>query len=362
MKKQLLIVLGLQIVSTLAFSFPEMIRHGYSNCTACHVSTAGGGVLNAYGRSLSKELISTWSGDQEEGILHGAIDTSKVDDWLALGGDIRGVQVHQENEQVRRGRWVNMQASFEAAIVQPRWSVVASVGQYIKPNEWKEYASRYFAQLMPVDGLYLKAGRFLPNFGINLPDHILSTRGALQFGYGQEKDTAEVSWLGADWNIIASAYKAPRQLSNLNLSGASGVVTYTFLDNHKVGVQHLSEKDDLQKRQVSGVLGYLGWNKKMTTLIELDEQKTQVTGTTERKGYALMQRTSYELYKGLQAVFLNDYFQADHENGSTKDYKYGPGVQWFPRPHFDLQLFWTREQLRSMKEGDYAWLALHYYL
>ena len=39
-------------------AFPEMIRHGYINCNACHVSPAGGGLLTAYGRTISKELLS----------------------------------------------------------------------------------------------------------------------------------------------------------------------------------------------------------------------------------------------------------------------------------------------------------------
>src|ERR1700722_15897581 len=48
-----------------AFAFPEMARHGYTQCTACHVSPAGGGVLTEYGRELSSDLLSTWSHGNE---------------------------------------------------------------------------------------------------------------------------------------------------------------------------------------------------------------------------------------------------------------------------------------------------------
>ncbi len=207
MKKLILSALTV-IASLTVHAFPDMIRHGYTNCTACHVSTAGGGVLNPYGRSLSKELISTWSSEKEDGVFHGAINTEKIDEWLALGGDFRGLQVHQENDLIKRGRWFTMQAGVEVAVMQPKWSVVAFVGQQnVQLNEWKEYSPRYYALVTPMDGLYFKLGKFLPNFGINLPDHILSTRGPLMFGYGMERNTAEVSWLGESWNFIVNGYR-----------------------------------------------------------------------------------------------------------------------------------------------------------
>lgn len=361
MKKFILSTLTV-CVSLSVHAFPDMIRHGYTNCTACHVSTSGGGVLNPYGRSLSKELISTWSGEKEDGVLHGLINTEKVDEWLALGGDIRGLQVHQENDLIKRGRWFTMQAGVEVAVMQPKWSVVAFVGQQnVQLNEWKEYSPRYYALITPMDGLYFKLGKFLPNFGINLPDHILSTRGPLMFGYGMERNTAEVSWLGESWNFIVSGYKSPENLSANKQTGGTAVATYT-VGNFKTGLQFLSEKDDLQERKILGALGYLGWTKEFGTLIELDKQTTTVSGSPDKNGISLMQRSSYEFYKGFHVVALNDYFQSDIENGATKNYKFGPGIQWFPRPHLDIQAFWTREQTSTSKEGDYAWLVLHYYL
>lgn len=363
--KQFCVAITITFISGIALAFPDMIRHGYTNCTACHVSTAGGGVLNAYGRSLSKELISTWSGKNEAGLLH-FINTEKIDDWLALGGDFRGAQVHQENDTVKRGKWISMQAGIEAAIIQPKWAMDIFVGQFRPANgstEFKEYAPRFYGMVMPLEQLYIKFGRFLPNFGLNLPDHIIATRGPLMMGYGMERDTLEASWLGEDWNIIGGAYKTPKNISADNQTGITGTVTYTFLGNFKTGLQFLSEKDDVQTRQITGALGYLGWTKDFGTLFEIDSQVTQqITGGPERKGVALLHRSSFEVFKGFSVVALNSYLQSDVDSGATKTYRFGPGIQWFPRPHFDIQAFWTREQASSLKEGDYAWLVLHYYL
>ncbi len=361
--KNILLLFCVLFAAINSFSFPDMIRHGYTNCTACHVSPGGGGLLNAYGRSLSKELISTWSTKNEAGVLHGLINTEKVDEWLALGGDIRGAQVHQENDLVKRGRWIDMQKGFEIGIIQPKWTIASFIGlQNVSENKWYPYSTRYYAMITPIDALYIKFGRFMPNFGINLPDHILSTRGPLMFGYGMERDTAEVSWLGENWNFIVSHYKTPENISANNQSGNTLTATYT-VSNFKSGLQFLSEKDDLQTRTITGAIGYLGWSKEFGTLFEADQVVTSPSaGGPDKKGLSLIQRSAYEIFKGFHIVALNDYFQSDVDNGATKNYKFGPGIQWFPRPHLDLQAFWTREQTSTSKEGDYAWLVLHYYL
>lgn len=137
---------------------------------------------------------------------------------------------------------------------------------------------------------------------------------------------------------------------------------YTFDGNLKLGPQVYFESDDLQKRSVVGLTGYLGWTEHISTLFEVDSQKIEPKSNRSTTGYYLIQKTGYEVTQGFHLFFLNDYSQRDEKLGSTKSYKFGPGLQWFPRPHWDLQTFWTREQTGTTAEGDYAWLVLHYYL
>ena len=47
--------LSLLVVSQQqALALPTMIRLGYSECSACHISPQGGGPLNAYGRGVDR--------------------------------------------------------------------------------------------------------------------------------------------------------------------------------------------------------------------------------------------------------------------------------------------------------------------
>src|ERR1035437_6993722 len=80
-----------------ALAFPENVRHGYVNCTSCHVSPSGGGVLTPYGRQQVKDLLSTWSTETEAGLAEGLLQTPE---WLNLGGDLRNVEIYRNTPQV----------------------------------------------------------------------------------------------------------------------------------------------------------------------------------------------------------------------------------------------------------------------
>lgn len=370
------------LFSQTLLAFPEMIKHGYVNCTACHVSPSGGGVLNPYGRNLSAELISTWSNKGEEGFLHGAVDTSSVDEWLAIGGDYRGVQVHTDYTAKSTGinkvdgRYINMQIGLEMGVIQPKWAVVGFLGQYnfddpTHYNQVQAEVSRLYGLYKPTDELTFKVGRFQPNFGINLPDHNLSTRtrlelGAISYRGGklsiEDKNTAEVFWLGEEYNFSFAGYRIRSELTNENDKGFTYTGSKVFAERFKVGIQGLREKSDTREKTIYGLTGHLGWNEKWSTLAEVDTVKTKPNGAAETTGIAAVQRTGYEAFKGFQVLLLNDYYQANKDNGGTKNYRYGPGIIWYPRPHFDFQFFYTKEQRSSLKEeGDYAWLMTHYY-
>ncbi|MGZ3694528.1 MAG: hypothetical protein ACXWQO_10135, partial [Bdellovibrionota bacterium] len=71
--------------SQKAHAFAEMTTHGYTNCTACHISPNGGGTLTEYGRGLSKELLSASAKEGEEKFLYGLMQPPE---WLQFGGDV----------------------------------------------------------------------------------------------------------------------------------------------------------------------------------------------------------------------------------------------------------------------------------
>ena len=53
-------------VASAAQAFPEMVRYGYVNCTSCHVSLSGGGLLTDYGREIAREKLAMFKSSDEK--------------------------------------------------------------------------------------------------------------------------------------------------------------------------------------------------------------------------------------------------------------------------------------------------------
>ena len=47
---------AMALFSTAAGAYPSMIRHGYTQCAACHTDPSGGTLLTKYGRAQSELL------------------------------------------------------------------------------------------------------------------------------------------------------------------------------------------------------------------------------------------------------------------------------------------------------------------
>ena len=100
-------------ITQVAWAFPEMVRHGYANCLTCHSSPGGGGVLSAYGREISRELLSTWGIGKESEFAWGVVPTPE---WLDLSLQYRGLQLISLTERELIGRWIPMQADLEGTV------------------------------------------------------------------------------------------------------------------------------------------------------------------------------------------------------------------------------------------------------
>lgn len=126
LRRLFLLLLFLVVSAKQSFGYPEMNRHGYANCTACHVGPNGGGILTPYGRQLSQELLSTWGKEDESKFLYGIF---RLPDWLNLGGDFRAVQTYLNSPKIEQGKFIFMQADLEAAASHKRWHLVATLGR-----------------------------------------------------------------------------------------------------------------------------------------------------------------------------------------------------------------------------------------
>lgn len=350
-----------------AHSYPDLIRHGYTNCITCHVSPSGGGVTNDYGRTFSGESLSTFAYKEEESLFHGLIKRDQMPKWLNIGGNIRGVQVHQENAQVKQGFFILMQADVEAAVQHKGFTFDITAGRFqLRKEEPRFKSRRFFAMYEFNDEWRVRAGRFLPAYGINLADHIVATRRPLGFDQGQERHNLEGSWLTDSWQAVLTASKGPsEQPENQQENALTAQLAYGFKDTYKVGANAWFGESDLSRRELVGAFATLGFSEALSLMSELDWQWSHKKSPAEHQtGFFNFNRLGYDLYKGVTLLGQLEYWQTDLSETKTITDRYGIGLQLFPRPHFDIQTLWTKQRLRSAGPDfeDYAWIALHYYL
>lgn len=356
-----------------AQAFPEMIRHGYINCTACHVSPSGGGLMTTYGRSISKEVLSRWGYEGEENFLHGAIKPEKGLEWINgsrdvgfnIGGDLRFAQTHRESDTVKEGRFIRMQRDIEAAFKVHKLIAVAAYGIQLKRNEDEADLRRAYLMYQVLESLSVRAGRFIPVYGLNLPDHIVSVRRGLGLDQGSDREVAELNYIWENWNATLSYSETPHSRPEAQIEKAVALqVNYAFLDKHKVGINYFTADSDVREREMYGIHGMWGFTPDFYALSEFDiqKQKTLSTGATA-DGIYYFQKFGYEFTRGIHAIAQIDGSQSDRDLDMSKTFAYGLGFNFYPRPHFDFTGLWTKATIKAVQPGemDVAYFMMHYY-
>lgn len=346
-----------------AWAYSEMIRHGYVNCTSCHVSPAGGGALTSYGRQLSGELMSTWAAENEGEVLHSALNKSGIErpEWLNFGGDLRAVQLFRSTPQVNAARFILMQADFEVALTFDKWTGVASMGGYMQAAQ----SRRHYLNYRPTDELSIRAGKFQQAFGLLLPDHTSTTRKALGWDEGSETYNVEAAWLGERFTGYLTAIMGrPDDPSLAREKGVSVRPAINLGDRFQVGMSYFHGIKAGQKRDVGGAFASLGFTSRLFLLTELDFQRAKLDGSDATLGLMNFQRLGYDLVQGFNFYLTQGLARSDFKNSRTAFSSYGVGSQFFPRPHFELSMEYQKQKTPSFPSrfSNYLVFLAHYHI
>jgi hypothetical protein len=368
-------VMGFLTAMPKAFAYPELVRHGYVNCTACHVAPTGGGVLTPYGRQLSRAVMSTWGYDGEEKPAY----FINQPEWLNLGGDYRSAYVYQNTPLVSQGTYQFMQLDLAAAATYKKWTLAASVG-YQDPDvapSWTDYliSRTHYLMYHVTDEVAIRGGRFFPAYGIYTPNHALTIKDQLNIrepeplGDG-ETYNLEVSYIGDAFNVIGTGiFGRPDDQSVQRDVGASLQTAYNVTDHSKIGLSYLYGATDYNYRHVVGPYGIIGLTKQLYILTEADFQNFHQKGATGPNpsywGAVETTRFGYEIVQGLNLMIDQEFARTNFSSVSSLRQRYGVGIWWFPRPHLEAALEYQQRQDRSQPFTDfydYLYLLWHIYI
>jgi hypothetical protein len=202
---------GLAAGAADARAYPQFqFSTGSERCSACHFAPAGGGLINDFGRSEAGDTIS---GRGDGALLHGAWTPP---DWIALGADFRMASgVKQLSDVDPSFLLFPMQADLYTRVAAGPISLDLTVGLNgaarsraggATPLSYVISSEHFLQYQAEPDGLYVRAGRFFPVFGVRTQDHTAYPRRHLDMYLLEEPYGVGAGMTGPGWEAHVSGF------------------------------------------------------------------------------------------------------------------------------------------------------------
>jgi hypothetical protein len=360
--------------ASLASAEPKFLAKQYTRCTTCHVSPTGGGLLSAYGRSLShRELSMTGApmpshGEMEpepgeESFLWGAFGESLGP--VQLGVELRPSYLHYSFLDTSQNRNLLMNADVHAAVRAKNWLFYGQIGRELEQDGHTLDSSEYWAGYQPTEGVGFRAGRFLPAYGVRFADHTMFNRSFLSLAQYDQVYGVEVSHTRGRY--LTQVSLGPGRAESVIDDDGRAAFTTTGRVQIDLGTRTTLAASGLYRAEsdLDPQLGSAGLafgfapTSRITTWTQVDGQFREGAGDTS---YVLVNETSLEVCRGL---WLKVMPQARVGGGEAVPdiVRFGVGTVLLPRTHFDVNLNYYRDDNRTSKIITHIFLAqLHLYL
>ena len=365
---------GVAFAVSPAGAEPMFLSRQYARCTSCHYSPTGGGLLTPYGRSLTREELST-SGrghaaasapgqSGEEAFLWGVLGRGLG--GLNLGIDVRPAHLDVRFPGGKLTRDFFMNTDLMAAYQVKGWTVYGELGRQPLSTGTRIDSWEHWVGYQSQKGLGLRAGRFLPAYGIRFADHTAFNRRPLGLDTFDQLYALELSHTGARHlvQVAASPGRADsiRNHDGLRAFTVSGRVQLDLSPRTVLVASGLFRgASQLQARNGSTGLA-LGFapTPRLTIWTEGDAQFQQ--GSSGPPAYMVVNETAFEVFRG---VWLKVSPQLRTILGDTSGgvFRIAFELALFPRTHWNVDLSHYRDRSRvNDVVTKTTLLQLHLYL
>ena len=357
------------------FAEPTFLSKQYPRCTACHYSASGGGLLTPYGRSLSREEISTFGRQGaggvpaveptvgEEGFLFGTLASESP---LQLGLDVRPshLQVDLPGRTIPDRNFL-MNLDLQAAWRRDRWTAYGTIGraprggdQLVSYEHWISYQA--------TDTVSVRGGRFLPAYGVRFADHTSFTRARLDLAQDDQVYGIELG-VSTDRTLLQVSAGPGRAES---LVGDDGRQAFTSSTRFQIDLAprtvlaasalYRGRSETAPRSTATGLsFGYAPapW---LTTWTHADVQFQRLNASS--RAYIFANQTSVEALRGVWLRISPQLRWTDRDpRGEIRRLVYG--LDFYPRTHWHVNLSYYRDRLPFSDRGTRTLLAqLHLYL
>ena len=345
---------------------PIFLARQYARCATCHFSPTGGGLLTPYGRSLSREELSTSGAGgggagagREHEFLFGALGGAPGD--VSLGVDLRPAHLDVERAGVAETRDFLMNAELVAALRRGSWTAYAQVGRQPRRADeriasfehWLSYQARTFGA---------RAGRFLPAYGVKLADHTSFSRDTLALDNDDQVYALELSYTG-DRQLVQVA--AGARADEDHVFTASGRWQLD-LGTRTVLVASGLFRDGSDRGPKNGAAGLaLGLSpaRRVAVWTQADARfRSEPERGSGTRAYTVLGDVAVEVHRGIW-VRASPQLRTAFGDSSAGIVRYMVGLNLLPRTHWNVIVNWYHDRDRESDGKVKTLLAqLHLYL
>jgi hypothetical protein len=208
-----MVVAGLVLLAANAGAEPMFLAKQYTRCTACHYSPTGGGLLTPYGRLLSHRELSTTGGSAtsaaagaeddphgEQAFLYGALGDALGP--VHLGLEMRPAHLRIGFPGGHQDLNLLMNLDLIAAVQKNGWTAYGTIGREPPNSAVRDgrvspdaalISYEHWAGYQTAGGLGIRAGRFMPAYGIGFADHTAYSRIYLDMDRNDQVYGVEIS-------------------------------------------------------------------------------------------------------------------------------------------------------------------------
>jgi hypothetical protein len=376
MKARLAVLAGAGLLAAAPLGAePIFLARQYARCTTCHFSPTGGGLLTPYGRSLTREELSTMGrghstapaagADGEQAFLYGVLGNRLGN--LSLGIDLRPGRLQVSFPGGEDNRNLLMNAEITAAYRSKGWTVYAELGrQPLRAEGTRVDSFEHWAGYQSEKGLGFRAGRFLPAYGIKFSDHTAFNRKPLGLDTFDQIYGVELSYT-TDRHLFQVAAGPGRADSIKDGDGTRGFVASARLQfdlstrTVLVASGLFHDKSDLTPRDGSAGVAF-GFSpvRRLTIWTEGDAQFQQ--GLSGAPSYVLVNETGFEVYRGIW-LKVSPQLRTSFGDTSGGTFRWVFEVNFLPRTHWNIDVSHYRDKGRSNDVvTKTTLLQLHLYL
>jgi hypothetical protein len=355
-------LLAMIVLAVPAWAEPTFLSKQYTRCTACHYSPTGGGLLTPYGRLLSERELSTTnstatapaSGAEddphgEQAFLYGALGNALGP--VHLGLELRPAHLRVGFPGGQQDMNFLMNVDLIGAVEKEGWTFYGSVGRE-PPNsavrngrtlsEGAFVSYEHWISYQTERGFRIRAGRFLPAYGVRFADHTAYTRIYLDFDRNDQVYGLEVSdAMGPSLiQVMVSPGKAEAILHDPGHRGFSTAGRWQFDVAPRAtvvgsGFYRHSTDVDPQSGAVGGALGFAPTSHvSVWTEGDADLQTKAAGGHS----WVVVNETSVEVYRGIWLKFSPQLRTAGGAPGSSDLHRLAFAVDLLPRTHWNVNV------------------------